>query len=223
MKRWRFSRRKTSPRFFVNPISNFDALILAGGKSSRMGRDKALIEVGGKTLLARQIDLAREIGAADIFISARPDAHYPPSGCRVLHDDFLESGPLAGIARGLSVTREPLLLVLAVDMANLCADFLGKILAGCADGIGAVPRVNAVIEPLAAIYPKTALELCGNLLTPSLAGTSPGAKLFAQACVEAGLARFVTVAPAEAGYFKSWNTPTDLRWKITGGVRRAET
>jgi len=46
---------------------NFSAVILAGGKSSRMGRDKAFLKIGGQTLLARQIQLARELGAARNF------------------------------------------------------------------------------------------------------------------------------------------------------------
>ncbi|HEY5345385.1 MAG TPA: NTP transferase domain-containing protein, partial [Verrucomicrobiae bacterium] len=55
---------------------NFSAVILAGGKSSRMGRDKAFLEIGGTTLLARQIGLARELGAAEIFISGRAETDY---------------------------------------------------------------------------------------------------------------------------------------------------
>lgn len=191
-------------------LSHFGAVILAGGQSSRMGRDKALIEVGGKTLLARQVELARAIGAAEIFISGRADTDYSALGCRVLEDELQNAGPLAGIARGLAVVREPLLLVLAVDMAKMTSDLLKKLHAHCRAGGGVVPVVNEIIEPLAAFYPKAA----GGLIQPVLAGAkppnSPGAKQFAERCVRAGLARFMAVEPGEAKWFKSWNSPADL-------------
>ena len=176
-----------------------------------MGRDKALLDVGGKTLLARQIELVRELGAAEVFISARADANYSQFGGHVLHDDLLNAGPLAGIARAMSVARAPLLLVLAVDMANLRGEFLAKLLGECTDGVGVVPQVDGMVEPLAAFYPKAAAGLIQELLVQANPGHSPGAKHFAQACVDAGLARFVTVPPAEMEFLKSWNTPEDLR------------
>jgi molybdopterin-guanine dinucleotide biosynthesis protein A len=188
----------------------FSAIILAGGQSSRMGRDKALLEVDGKSLLARQIELVREVGAAEVFISGRAGVDYAAFGCGVLQDEFQNAGPLAGIARGLSVLREPLLLVLAVDMADMRGDFLKKLLANCRPDVGAVPQVNEFIEPLAAVYPKAAVDGIQKLLAQSKTGGSPGAKHFAKTCVEAGWARFVTVTPAEAEFFKSWNSPSDL-------------
>ena len=65
---------------------NFGAVILAGGKSSRMGRDKAFLEIGGPSLLARQISLVRDIGAAEIFISGRKGVNYSGFNCCVLTD-----------------------------------------------------------------------------------------------------------------------------------------
>ena len=82
----------------------FSAVILAGGKSLRMGRDKAWLEIEGQTLLARQIALARETGAAEIFISGRADADYSAFGCPVLQDGFPDAVPLAGIERALDAS-----------------------------------------------------------------------------------------------------------------------
>jgi molybdopterin-guanine dinucleotide biosynthesis protein A len=55
---------------------NFSAVILAGGRSSRMGRDKAWPKIDSQTLLARQITLVRELGAVEIFIFGRAEADY---------------------------------------------------------------------------------------------------------------------------------------------------
>ena len=189
---------------------NFDAVILAGGKSSRMGRDKAFLEFSGQPLLARQISLACGIGASEIFISGRARVDYSIFNCPVLKDQFPNAGPLAGMASALDAVRQPLLLVLAVDMANMTGDFLKKLHAHCQNGAGAVPLCDGVIEPLAAFYPKSTGELAQKLLARSKHEHSPGAKHFAELCVQAGLARFVTVAPDEASLFKNWNSPADL-------------
>lgn len=189
---------------------NFSAVILAGGKSSRMGRDKAFIEFRGQPLLARQTELVRQIGAAEIFISGREGVDYSAFQCRLLQDQFPAAGPLAGITSALDAMHKPLLLVLAVDMANMTGDFLKKLHARCQDGTGAVPLCDEVIEPLAAFYPKSSGELAQKLLAESSRAYSPGAKHFARSCVQTGLAHFVAVAPQETGLFKSWNFPADL-------------
>lgn len=195
---------------------NFGAVILAGGKSARMGRDKALLETGGQTLLARQIGLVREIGAAGIFISGRAGVDYSTFGCHVLEDEVHDIGPLAGIAHALDAVREPLLLVLAVDMPNMNGNFLKKLHARCRDGLGAVPRVDEIIEPLAAFYPKPADDLMRKIMAGRKPARFPGAKYFAERCVKAGLVRFVAVPPAEAGFFKNWNSPADLPPGVAG-------
>ena len=137
----------------------FSAVILAGGKSSRMGLDKARLEIGGQTLLARQIGLAREAGATEVFISGRVGVDYSGFGCRVLVDKFPDAGPLSGIECGLAASPTPLLLVLAVDMAAMSAEFLRRLASHCTATTGAIPRVSGEIEPLAAFYPKAGWRL----------------------------------------------------------------
>ncbi len=128
---------------------NFSAVILAGGKSSRIGRDKAWLEAGGQTLLVRQIGLAMEIGAAEIFISGRPEVDYSAFGRRVLVDQFSDSGPLGGIERAFAEMTSPSLLVLAVDLPEMSADLLRRLAAGAAESFGAIPMLASGMEPLA--------------------------------------------------------------------------
>jgi molybdopterin-guanine dinucleotide biosynthesis protein A len=185
---------------------NFSAVILAGGRSSRMGRDKAWLEIGGQPLLVRQIQVARELGAAEVFISGRMDADYAALGCRVLRDKFAGAGPLAGIERALDAATLPLLLVLAVDLPRIRLEFLRGLAAGCAGTLGAIPRVNGAIEPLAAFYPKNAHSPAEALL----GNGRNSASAFAAECVRSGLARFVELPAVEARHFVNWNTPADL-------------
>lgn len=184
---------------------NFSAVILAGGKSSRMGGDKAFLEIGGQTLLARQIQLAREIGAAEVFISGRAGVDYSASGGRVLLDNFPDAGPLAGIERALDAASSPLLLVLAVDLPDMSADFLRKLTETSSENRGAVPRVNGNLEPLAALYPKAALPLATALLVEKQFAV----KHFAARCEQAGLVGYAELPEAVAGIFRNWNSPAD--------------
>ncbi len=185
---------------------NFSAVILAGGKSSRMGRDKAWLEVGGRPLLARQVRLARGLGAAEVFISGRTDTDYSAFDCPVLCDRFAGAGPLAGIERALAAATLPLLLVLAVDLPEMDLGLLRRLGAGCAGNIGAIPRVNGKLEPLAAFYPKAAQPLAVALLRNEPRAVSG----FADRCVQSGLARLMELPAGEERYFANWNSPVDL-------------
>jgi molybdenum cofactor guanylyltransferase len=200
----------------------FSAVILAGGKSSRMGRDKAWLEVRGQSLLARQIQLVRDSGAREVFISGRAGMDYSEFGCRVLQDRLLEAGPLGGVARALEEVTTPLLLVLAVDMPRITAGLLQRLLLSCEECVGVVPRVGGNIEPLAAFYPKLSLNLINEMIPLSkLEGTGDGslqtrkklisASGFAKRCVERKLAKFVDVAESEANFFSNWNSPQDIK------------
>jgi molybdenum cofactor guanylyltransferase len=185
---------------------NFSAVILAGGKSSRMGRDKAWLEVDGQRLLERQIARVRAAGAIGVFISGRTDADYAGFDALVLHDEFAGAGPLAGVERALATTGSPMLLVLAVDLAAMSVDLLRQLAAGCATKVGVIPRVQGSIEPLAAFYPKSALALARS----QLAAGSFAVKDFAERAVQGGLCRYLELGTGEAANFANWNTPADV-------------
>jgi molybdopterin-guanine dinucleotide biosynthesis protein A len=185
----------------------FDALILAGGKSSRMGRDKAFLEIAGQTLLSRQIRIAKESGAADIFVSGRTGTDYSAFGCRVVADRFAEAGPLAGIEAALAKTQLPLLLVLAVDLPEMDSAFVRRLTHGRAEDIGVIPRVANLIEPLAAIYPRRSKDVVQAMLEDG----KFAAQEFARNCVEGGLAIFNDISETDARRFKNLNCPADLR------------
>jgi molybdopterin-guanine dinucleotide biosynthesis protein A len=189
----------------------FDAVILAGGKSTRMGRDKALIQVNGQTLLARQIELAWQAGASEIFISGRPDTDYSEFRCRILKDEFPHAGPLAGIERALGTTTRQLLLVLAVDLPGMKANLLRTLLAACSENHGAIPCIGGEIEPLAAFYPKMAHSLSLQLLAQNIFAV----KRFTEACVQSRLAKFIDLPADHAECFVNWNTPDALA-QLTG-------
>ncbi len=188
----------------------FSAVILAGGKSSRMGRDKAELELAGVTLLERQIKLVQSVGAAEVFVSGRADQNVSRFGCPVLADNFPEAGPLAGIERALQICRHPLLLVLAVDMPQMTTAVLEELKMQSAGRTGIVPRLAGHVEPLVAFYPKTAAALAAELLQQTPDSGSPGAGIFAARCVQMGWSRYHDLPADVALCFKSWNQPQDV-------------
>jgi molybdopterin-guanine dinucleotide biosynthesis protein A len=184
----------------------FSAVILAGGKSSRMGCDKAWIEHDGQPLIARQVELARKLKPAELFISGRADTDYSALGCRVLRDEFADAGPLAGIAAGLHAASSPLVLVLAVDMPELTCAMVSELLQQCAFGRGVVPRMNRSLEPLVAVYPKAAVSLAVDLLRRQLRVV----RNFIEHCRRAGLVALHDVETTDWQCFQNWNSPADL-------------
>ena len=128
------------------------AFILAGGKSKRMGTDKALVEYGGRTLLVRALDLARSItSAVSVVGSGEKFAPFAP----VVEDVFCDCGPLGGIHAALSASRTQLNLILAVDMPFVSSTFLRYLTrqaAGAPEALATVPRGEGGWQPLCAIY-----------------------------------------------------------------------
>jgi len=127
------------------------AFILAGGKSTRMGVDKAFVNYEGRTLLARALDLARSV-TPDVRIvgsSEKFAAHAP-----VVEDIFRDRGPLGGIHAALRASQTELNLMLAVDIPLISSTFLRYLLdrARTAQSTVIVPRGNAGWQPLCAVY-----------------------------------------------------------------------
>ncbi len=181
----------------------FSALILAGGRSQRMGRDKAMLDIDGQTLLTRQIQLVRELGASEVFVSGRVGVDYAAFGCEVLFDLFPDAGPLAGVERGLARSTTPLLLVLAVDLPRMTKDYLQRLLLACTENAGVVPEIDGRLEPLVAVYPRRAHALAME----RLGSGDNGMQHFAMAIEETGGLRRLPVTSVEEEQFFNWNTP----------------
>jgi molybdenum cofactor guanylyltransferase len=125
------------------------AFILAGGKSSRMGEDKAFLRLGGRTLLEIAQGLAAEVCSNIVVVGDR--ARFGPAA---IEDIYPGSGPLGGIHAALSATKSDLNLVVAVDTPFLEPKFLRWILhrAATTHAIVTVPRLAAGFQPLCAVY-----------------------------------------------------------------------
>jgi molybdopterin-guanine dinucleotide biosynthesis protein A len=116
------------------------AVILAGGRSSRFGRDKLVEAIDGRSLLLRAIDGVVPL-ATEILVVAAPDATPAvPEGVTLVHDPVAFEGPLAGLLAGLRVATEPVVLVVGGDMPSLVGAVLASMLAALHE-----PGIDAVV------------------------------------------------------------------------------
>jgi len=106
------------------------AVILAGGRGSRMGgHDKGLIKIQNRTLIETVLDQIHPYINQTVISANRNIKQYQDLGYQVIQDDTPDfSGPLAGIARAMDVMNKELLLVIAVDMPALPSDVIPKLL-----------------------------------------------------------------------------------------------
>jgi molybdopterin-guanine dinucleotide biosynthesis protein A len=105
------------------------AVVLAGGRSSRFGRDKLAEPIGGRPLLEHAIDAVRPF-ATEILVVAAPDASPAVAkDVRVVHDPSPFGGPLLGLVTGLDHAREAIVLLTAGDVAELVPEVVEMLLA----------------------------------------------------------------------------------------------
>ncbi len=132
-------------------MDDVTAFILAGGRSTRMGSDKALLSLGGQTLLERALQTAGTV-AKTVFI-AGPRERYGRYG-EVVEDVIRDCGPLGGIHAALCVTKTDLNLMLSVDTPLMSSDFLAWLLeqARASRELVVVPEALGGLQPLAAVY-----------------------------------------------------------------------
>ncbi len=182
--------------------------VLVGGRSSRMGRNKALMPYGESMLVER---VAGEVAAAagPVTLVGPPD-EYQRLGLPVVADRRPGSGPLGGVETALFHTTAEWNLVVACDMPNVQAELMGAMLDRAEEG-GAdclIPLSGAGrLEPLCAVWHKRCLK-------PVAAALDTGVRKMTDAL--AGL-RVKTWRPESHEWAVNLNTPEDLRKQLKAG------
>lgn len=180
--------------------------IIAGGQGRRLsGVAKGLLEVEGRTVVERLLELAPRFGG--VLLVANVPEPYARFGLRTLADEVPGKGAPGGVHAALAAARTPWVVAVACDMPFVSAEAVGVLLGAREDGVDAVCfEVAGRLEPLLAVYRSSLAEACGRALEedPSLrqllsrfrARLLPEAALRA---VDPGLRSLVNV-----------NTPEDL-------------
>ncbi len=137
-------------------MKNMDlsAVILTGGKSSRMGgRDKAMLPIAGKPIVENTIEILKSI-FDEILIVTNEIRNYEYSGVAFVRDVIKGIGPLGGIYTGLCAVNKKAAFIVACDMPFLNRGVILKIIGAFKDSDCDVllPRIGDRIEPLCAVY-----------------------------------------------------------------------
>ena len=193
---------------------NISAVLLAGGESRRMGKDKATVLFRGKPLWQIQIDLLRKLEPAEIFVSARTDPSWRPDDVQYVADDPPSRGPLSGIAASLEQMHTAHLLAFAIDMPFMSQTYLRYLCDHIEPGVGVLPKIDDRAEPLAAIYPREA----SADFRSALAGTDFSLQTLVCDLIEAGKLREIPVTEQEKKLFLNVNELSDLQ---STEIRRA--
>ena len=181
------------------------AFVLAGGKSTRMGQDKAFLELGGCTLLAHALDLAGTV-AQDMRIVG--DANKFAAFGSVVEDVYHERGPLGGIHAALVSSTTELNLMLAVDLPFLRPEFLQYLIleARRTGAVVTVPRAGGGLQPLCAVYRRAFAEVAERSLRQGRNKIDP---LFAEVETRVVSEEDLSLAGFSGEMFRNLNTPEE--------------
>ena len=136
--------------------SRVSGVVLAGGRSSRFGRDKALLELDGESLLARAVRVLSDV-CAEVLVLGPPERAAVVPSARVIPDERPGDGPLPALATALREMRGERLVAVATDMPFLNADLLRSLLDRAENYDVVVPRVGGRTQQLHAVYARSCL------------------------------------------------------------------
>jgi molybdopterin-guanine dinucleotide biosynthesis protein A len=145
---------------------NISAIVLAGGNSSRLGRDKALLQIyGSSTVIHTVVEKLQWI--SDDVIVATNGKKYADLRVRFTDDMYKNSGPLAGLHSGLLAAKHNRALVVACDMPFLNVNLLNHMVSQSLDDYALVPRIKDWLEPLHAVYSRQCIAPIDKMLNTS--------------------------------------------------------
>jgi molybdopterin-guanine dinucleotide biosynthesis protein A len=142
------------------------SIIVAGGKSLRLGRSKLLETIGDKSLIQWVVDRLAAISTEIIIVTAQGGTIPCSSAVRIktVADIYPGKGPLVGIYSGLIASSNSQTIVVGCDMPFLNVSLLKYMAQTLADSDVALPRIGDMIEPLCAVYSKSCLAPIRQLL-----------------------------------------------------------
>jgi molybdopterin-guanine dinucleotide biosynthesis protein A len=135
----------------------FSGAVLTGGRSSRMGRDKAFIEIDGQAMVLIAQRALLEAGASRAVTIGGDVSALANLGLETLPDTAPGEGPLGGIIDALENSDDHVVVVLACDHPNVNKDLVRLLVDSIAENDAAVPVVDGVPQPLAAAYARRSL------------------------------------------------------------------
>lgn len=135
-------------------IENVSGILIAGGKSRRMGQDKRFLRVGGECVFDRTLALLMDTFGETIVVLAEPINSLNVRGCRVVYDAIPNTGSLGGLYTGLVEASQPKIFAVACDMPFLNAEVIRFMLSYDAAADVVAAALADRFQPMHAVYSK---------------------------------------------------------------------
>lgn len=184
-----------------------DGFVTAGGNSSRMGRDKAWLELDGVTMIERVIAALRPVTRCVTIIANRPE--YTRLNLPVVADTYLGVGPLEAIRTAVANARHPRVVLVGCDLPFVTPELFAHLLREAGDAQAVVPLDEAGrLEPLCAVYATAVLPVVSELIA---AGHRKVSQLFDR--IPTRVVAFAELERLEGAglFFENVNSPEDYR------------
>ena len=184
-----------------------DGFVTAGGNSSRMGRDKAWLELDGVTMIERVVAALRPVTGRVTVIANRPE--YTRLNLTVVADTHTGVGPLEAIRTALANARHPRAVLVGCDLPFVTPELFTHLLQVAGDAQAVVPLDDAGrLEPLCAVYSTAALGAVTELIA---AGDRKVSRLFDR--IPTRFVPFAELARLDGArlFFENINSPDDYR------------
>jgi molybdenum cofactor guanylyltransferase len=185
-------------------MKKFAAVLLAGGRSTRMNTNKAFLDCQGIPMWRFQMEKLVKLRPDELFFSIQPGMAFPSGPWMFVRDHLPDLGPLGGLEASLRQTHSDFLLTLAVDMPGMTADFLSNLLEE-SGATGVVPLVEGFYCGGAAVYPVKILPLVQTIL----AGSDRSFQHLIREALQSGLMHAKQIPPERRLLFENWNIPAD--------------
>ncbi len=186
-----------------------NAIILCGGRSSRMGFDKAFLRLGGKTLVERQVEFLKERFGKFILVTNSPWQYKAMSRVKIVTDIVPGLGPMGGLYTGLKNSDSEYNFVTACDLPFISQDLASYMAGSIKQGFQAViPHHQGKYQPLYAVYSRSCL---GKISEALAAGKLKLARLLSEFKVKKVAGNELLRFGDPDVFFRNINTPQDLR------------
>ncbi len=143
------------------------AIILSGGKSSRMGRNKALLKIGNKTIIERVRDQMEHLFNEVLLITNTPD-EYKFLNLPIYEDIYKHKGPLAGIHSGLLNSSTDTNFIISCDLPLITKEMIEYLVEFKTNKLITVAQADGYIQQLAGKYSKDCLKTAEEILEEQL-------------------------------------------------------
>ena len=197
-------------------ISNGAAIILGGGRSSRIGRDKGQLKLDGRSLFEIVSAELKTLFDRIIVVTNAPELFRDFRDFQIVTDEVPYQGPLGGILAGLSASPKEYNLVVAYDMPFLNPQLIELLFAEAASADVVIPRSEEGIEPLFAVYSKKCI--------PSIRRNLEDGKKRVISFFDDVQVKYIakeTVQEIDPGYLSFFNVNTVEDWERAKGIHES--